>query len=202
MRCAFSFPGSFGHGHSPAGHRSTAACFALRIGGGLIGGILVQSRRPLRARRKPVSQRHRPPCRFGRAAERARCKRRCCTRTSTQDPQPMALVREWCGRRDCGSAVIPQKGSCMCHLTGGGGGSKRSANRAREGNEGNVSLEATMDSKKPNSKRETHSTDQLLLPQPQKTWAPSKSIKEVARRAVSSAISSKRILRPEHFPST
>jgi hypothetical protein len=39
-----------------------------------------------------------------------------------------------------------------------------------------------MDSKKPNSKRETHSTDQLLLPQPQTTWAPSKSIKEVAPR--------------------
>lgn len=32
----------------------------------------MQSRRPLRARRMPVSQRHRPPCRFGRAAERAR----------------------------------------------------------------------------------------------------------------------------------
>ena len=69
---AFPFPGSFGHGHSPAGHRSTAACFALRIGGELVRGILVQSRQPLRAHRKPVSQRHRPPCRFGRAAERAR----------------------------------------------------------------------------------------------------------------------------------
>jgi len=106
------------------------------------------------------------------------------------------------------SAGLRQRGDAaegqlhVCHLTGGGGGSKRSANRAREGNGGNVSLEATMDSKKPNSKRETHSTDRLLLPQPQATWTPSKSTKELARRAVSSVISSKRILRPEHFPST
>ena len=41
-------------------------------------------------------------------------KRRRCTNTSTQDPQPTAPVRKWCGQRDCGSAAIPQRGSCMC----------------------------------------------------------------------------------------
>ena len=157
----------------------------------------MQSRLPLCAYRKPVSQRHRPPCRFGRAAERAR-------------PQASPLHEHINSRSPTDgasagvvwSAGLRQRGDTaegqlhVCHLTGGGSGSKRSANRAREGNERNVSLEATMDSKKPNSKRETHSTDQLLLPQPQTTWALSKSIKELARRAV------KRILRPEHFSST
>lgn len=153
--------------------------------------------------RKPVSQRHRPPCRFGRAAERARLQasplHENINSRSPADGASAGVV--W-------SAGLRQRGDTaegqlhVCHLTGGGGGSKRSVNMAREGNEGNVSLEAMMDSKKPNSKRETHSTDQLLLPQPQTTWAPSKSIKEVARCAVSSAISSKRILRLEHFPST
>ena len=92
--------------------------------------------------------------RFGRAAERAR-------------PQASPLHEHINSRSPTDgasaevvwSAGLRQRGDTaegqlhVCHLTGGGGGSKRSANRAREGNEGNVSLEATVDSKRPNSKR-------------------------------------------------
>ena len=114
MRCAFPFPGSFGHDHLPAGQRSTAACFALRIGGDLWGG---SSCNPA-GHCVPVTSLL--PSGIGHHVGSAgqpkgpACKRRRCTRTSTQDPQPTAPVREWCGRRDCGSAVIPRKGSCMC----------------------------------------------------------------------------------------
>ncbi|OCL05766.1 hypothetical protein AOQ84DRAFT_90882 [Glonium stellatum] len=98
-------PGSFGQAVTSGSLSSTVACFALRIGGGeAVGGFLVQSRLPLRARSpacSPLQERWRQQTAVSVRQKQPKgpaCKRRRCTNSSTQiSPTDDGVVSGICG---------------------------------------------------------------------------------------------------------